>query len=259
MKTCFGYIDESVKVLGSLLVALNLVIPSQSFAEDILIAVASNFAEPMEQLIAGFEDSTTHEVEMSIGSSGRFYAQIVNGAPFHIFFSADQEKIAELVQAGLTVTDTDFTYAVGRLALWSSDDTKPIVDLEELDGAMVERLAIANPRLAPYGTAAVEVLEALGLADKFQGKLVQGENIAQAFQYVDTGNVKLGFVALSQIYREGNITRGSGVQVPEHLHTPIRQDAVMLKRGEGCSACKEFLDYIKSDEVRTILQEFGYQ
>ncbi len=250
---------KSIRILLTSVAAFLSLHPLTVNAEDILIAVAANFAEPMEQIIAEFEEGSVHNVEMSIGSSGRFYAQIVNGAPYQIFFSADQEKIEQLAQAGLTVEETAFTYAVGRLALWSAEEELPITDLNELDSSDFDRLAIANPRLAPYGVASVEVLKALELFDSFQEKLVQGENIAQAFQFIDTGNADLGFVALSQVFREEMFSKGQGIFIPEEFHTPIRQDAALLRSGQDCDACVEFLEFMRSQEARSILHSFGYQ
>lgn len=250
---------KSIRTLLASVGAIFSFCPLSVYAEDILIAVAANFAEPMEQIIAEFEEGTPHKVDISIGSSGRFYAQIVNGAPYQIFFSADQDKIEQLVQAGLTVENTDFTYAVGRLALWSADKELPIAGIDELDPSGFDRLAIANPRLAPYGVASVEVLKALGMFDSFRDKFVQGENIAQTYQFVDTGNADLGLVALSQVFQEGRFSKGQGLLIPQEYHAPIRQDAALLMSGQGCKACLDFLGFIKSQDAKAILQSFGYQ
>ncbi|MDA0687925.1 MAG: molybdate ABC transporter substrate-binding protein [Proteobacteria bacterium] len=243
-------------------VALQLLIlpllTSQSRAEEILVAVASNFAEPMAQIIAEFEAGTGHRIEMAIGSSGRFYAQIVNGAPFQIFFSADQDKVAQLAVNGLIVPDTEFTYAVGRLVLWSAAENSDLVDLDRLADSSFQRLAIANPRVAPYGAAAVEVLQSVGISPLNDQRIVQGENIAQAFQFVDTGNAELGLVALSQVYRDGRLVKGSSQIVSQDLHQPIRQDAVLLARAAECGACRQFLDFVASETGQRIMQSFGY-
>lgn len=245
--------------LGVVLQLLILpLLTGQSRAEEILVAVASNFAEPMAQIIADFESGTGHRIEMAIGSSGRFYAQIVNGAPFQIFFSADQDKVSQLAANGLIVPGTEFTYAVGRLVLWSAAENSDLVELERLADSSFQRLAIANPRVAPYGAAAVDVLQSFGISPMSDPRIVQGENIAQAFQFVETGNAELGLVALSQVYRDGRLVKGSGQIVSQDLHQPIRQDAVLLARAAECGACHQFLEFIASETSQRIMQYYGY-
>ena len=240
-------------------------------ADTITIAVASNFRSVMNQLINEFEAQSGHEVLVSYGSSGRFFAQINNGAPFDAFFSADQEMPA-LIEAedqgqgeqgeegeeGKRVTRR-FTYAIGALALWSKSPGLQLDNGEALRQGAFNKLSIANPRLAPYGAAAVEVLAELGLEESTRGRWVQGENITQAFQFVDSGNAELGFVALSQIMRDGAIGEGSVWLVPSELHRPIRQDAVLLNRGLDKKAAIEFMDFVKSDKARMIIQSYGYR
>ncbi len=240
--------------------ALGIVLLSDSAnADEILIAVASNFVEPMTEIIARFEQETGHTVEMAVGSSGRIYAQIVNGAPFQIFFSADQEKIEQLESDGLVIQGSRFTYAKGRLALWSSHSELALTELEGLKSANIRRLAIANPRVAPYGIAAMETLASLDAVDVWQSRIVQGENIAQTYQFVETGNADMGFVALSQVFRNGNFISGRGLLVPGELHQPIRQDVAQLIGAESCIACAHFLDFIKSEESMRLISGFGYQ
>jgi molybdate transport system substrate-binding protein len=228
-------------------------------ADEIKVAVASNFTTTMNDIAAAFEASTGHKLSLSYGSSGKFYAQIKNGAPFEIFFSADVEKPLQLEKDGLTVADTRFTYAIGMLALWSS---KPgLVDTEGkiLSQGNFNKLAIANPRLAPYGVAAMQVLEALNITKSLKPKLVQGENIAQTFQFVETGNAELGFIALSQIMKRGLITKGSTWIVPSYLHKPVRQDAVLLKAGADSTAARQLLKFMRSRQATSIIAAYGYR
>ncbi len=227
-------------------------------ADQVQVAVAANFAGPMEKVAAAFKEKTGHEVLISKGSTGKFYAQIKNGAPFEVFFSADDETPAKLEQEGQAVAGSRFTYAIGRLVLWS---TKPdFVDDkgEILKKGNFERLAIASPKLAPYGRAAEETLKALGLYDKLEPKFVIGENIAQANQFVATGNAELGFVALSQVYEDGKIKQGSAWIVPILLHKPIRQDVVLLNPGKDKPAAKALLEFMKSDAAKAIVTAAGY-
>jgi len=220
------------------------------------IAVASNFVAPMKALAAQFERETGHTLALSSGATGKFYAQIKHGAPFDVLLAADDETPARLLREG--EASTRFTYAIGRLALWSA---KP----ELIDGTdavlkqnRFRRLAIANPKLAPYGAAASEVVSRLGLADAIQGKFVIGENIAQTYQFVASGNAELGFVALSQVMQDGRLTGGSVWIVPAALHTVIRQDAVLLKHGENNAAARALLDYLKTPAAQTLIRSYGY-
>ena len=196
---------------------------------------------------------------LSFGASGRFYAQIKNGAPFAVFLSADEATPLRLEAEGAAVPGSRFTYAIGRLALWSAQPGR--VDTE---GAVLQRgnfahLAIANPKTAPYGAAAVEVLAALGVLEGLKPKLVQGENIAQAQQFVASGNAELGFVALSQVWRDGKLSEGSVWVVPTRLHAPIRQDAVLLLAGRDKPAAQALLSYLKGDKARALIRSFGYE
>lgn len=226
--------------------------------EVINVAAASNFTAPMKALANTFEKLTGHVVRLAFGSSGKFYAQIKNGAPFMVFFSADQDKPTTLEQDDLAVPGTQFTYAVGKLALWSADpdliDTRASILMDN----RFNKLALANPRVAPYGMAAVEVLEFLQLRDRTEPKWVQGENIAQTYQFVSTGNADIGFVALSQIMQNGVLRQGSYWPVPDGAHLPIRQDVVLLRRGESSIAARALLDFIKSDQGRAIIEAYGY-
>jgi molybdate transport system substrate-binding protein len=227
-------------------------------AEDVQVAVAANFTAPMQAIAAAFEKDTGHKPQLAFGSSGKFYAQIRNGAPFQVFLSADDEKPARLQEEGLAVAGTRFTYAVGQLALWSAKEGVVDNKGDVLKKGGYAHLAIASPKLAPYGAAAIEVLKNLGLLETVQPKFVQGENIAQTYQFVASGNAELGFVALSQVMKDGKLTQGSAWIVPATLHTPIRQDAVMLAAGKGNAAASALMAYLKSDKAKVIIRAYGY-
>jgi molybdate transport system substrate-binding protein len=238
------------------LVALGL--PMSLRAAEVQVAVAANFTAPMRAIAAAFEQDTGHKALLAFGSSGKFYAQIRNGAPFQVFLSADDEKPARLEQAGMAVAGTRFTYAIGQLALWSAKAGYVDNKGEVLKQGAYAHLAIANPKLAPYGAAAIEVLKNLGLLETVQPRLVQGENIAQTYQFVASGNAELGFVALSQVTRDGKLTQGSAWIVPAHLHAPIRQDAVILANGKDNAAASALMAYLKSDKAKAVIRAYGY-
>ena len=202
--------------------------PAAAEAADVNVAVAANFTEPAKEIAPAFERKTGHEAVLSFGSTGQFYTQITQDAPFQVFLSADEATAEEArSRTASAVADSRFTYAIGKLVLWSK--TPDLVKGEEtLKDGKFNKIAIANPTTAPYGAAAVEAMKALGVYDTLQPKIVQGNNIAQAFQFVDTGNAELGFVALSQVVGKPS---GSRWIVPQNLYTPIRQDAVLLKKG----------------------------
>lgn len=228
-------------------------------AAEVTVAVAANFAAPMAQIAAAFEKSTGHKVVIAYGATGKFYAQIANGAPFDVFLSADAETPLRLVDEGLAVPASRFTYAIGKLVLWS---IKPgLVDDKGrvLKQGNFAHLAIANPKTAPYGAAAVEVMGRLGVNGALENKLVRGENISQTYQFVATGNADLGFVALSQIYKKGEFVASSHWVVPSHLYSPIKQDAVLLTRGQSNPAAEALLAYLKSAATRNLIQTYGYE
>ena len=227
-------------------------------AEELVLAVAANFMKPMDAIVAEFEDATGHEVRVTYGASGRLYAQIVNGAPFQMFFSADQDKPAALVEGGHAQAESRYTYATGTLVLWSADASLDMENGTILDSPGMSRLAIANPRLAPYGEAAEQVLAVFRSRGIAVPVIVMGENISQAFQFVETGNAAAGLVALSQVMENGTIRKGAGWIIPPEYHDPIRQDAVITTRGIGHSAVQEFMDFFNSAKVRTILSDYGY-
>ena len=242
------------------LVALGgLSLPGAScFADEVQVAVAANFAGPFQQIATGFQAATGHQAIVSTGSTGKFHAQIANGAPFAVLIAADDETPAKLINEGLAVKGSSFTYAVGKLVLWSA---KPgFVDPrgEVLQKGQFDHLAIANPKLAPYGAAGLEVLKKLGVHAALAGKLVQAENIAQAHQFVATGNAELGFVAWSQVAMPGKQPLGSWWLVPPQLHTPIRQNAVLLAAGAKQAAAQALLRYLQSDAAKAVIQSWGY-
>lgn len=227
-------------------------------AAEISVAVAANFAAPMQKIAALFEQQTGHKIALAVGSTGRFYAQIKNGAPFQVLLAADDETPSKLEAEGAAIQGTRLTYAVGRLVLWS-----PQPDLVDSQGEVLKtqrfsKLALADPKLAPYGLAAVETLTKLGLLEQLKPKLIQGENIAQALQFVSTRNAQLGFVALSQIQTESLRGQGSAWVVPAHLHSPIRQDAVLLNKGKDVHAARALLQFLRSDPARAIIRQYGY-
>lgn len=232
-------------------------------AEQTHIAVASNFTHTMKELIREFEKTSVHQVKASYGSSGKIYAQIKHGAPFQLFFSADQEKPLALYNEGLA-TGKPFTYALGALALWSSNNEFNNQELKKLQAGEFNKLSLANPKLAPYGIAAMEVLEQLNLVESTRKKWIKGENIAQTYQFVSTGNADLGFVALAQLFNK----KGSNKQdsnkanywpVPAKLHQAIRQDAVLLKGGENNAAAKAFIQFIGNKQSQAIIASYGYR
>ena len=227
-------------------------------ANEVQVAVAANFTAPMQKIAAEFEKDTGHKAVLAFGATGKFYAQIVNGAPFDVLLAADDETPARLETEHRTVPGTRFTYATGKLVLWSAQDGYVDGQGQVLRTGNYAHLAIANPKTAPYGAAAVETLTRLNLYDRVQGKLVQGENIAQTYQFVSTGNAPLGFVALSQVYRDGRFTSGSGWIVPANLHSPIRQDAVILAKGGANPAARALADYLKSNKAKDIIRSYGY-
>jgi molybdate transport system substrate-binding protein len=228
-------------------------------AEEVRVAVAANFQSPLKEIALHFEKTSGHTTLISSGSSGKFYAQIKHGAPFDVFFSADVTRPQLLEEEGLVVRGSRFTYAVGRLTLWSPDP-----NLLETDGPTVlseepfEYLAIANPKTAPYGTAARSTLEALGLWNQVKDRIVQGENISQAFHFVYSHNAQLGFVAKSQVLDPAINGTGSRWDVPEDLYEPLRQQAVLLTHGQQNEAAKAFLGYVRGPEGRSIIKRFGY-
>lgn len=240
---------------GLLLIATAL---SPVEAAEVDVAVAANFTAPMNAIAAAFHADTGHTAKPAFGASGKLYAQIRNGAPFQVLLSADDAIPAKLVTEGLAEASSRFTYAIGRLVLWSADADRVDPQGSVLKSGTFAKLAIANPKTAPYGRAAVETLIRLGVLASVEPKFVQGENIAQAFQFVQSGNAELGFVALSQVMKDGTLSQGSSWIVPAELHAPIRQDAVLLITGKDNPAAVALLAYLKTDKARTLIRGFGY-
>lgn len=229
------------------------------FAGDVQVAVAANFTAPMKLIAADFEKHTGHKAILSFGATGKFYAQIRNGAPFDVFLSADEETPKKLAQEGLAVGDSRFTYATGKLALWSAQPGLVDAQGEVLKKGGFAKLAIAAPKFAPYGAAAVETMTRLGVMAAIDPKLVTGESIGQAFSFVSTGNAELGFVALSQIYEGGKLKSGSLWVVPGKLHASIKQDAVLLTKSKDKQAAMALMAFLKTDKANAVIRAFGYQ
>ena len=234
-------------------VALAFAVPAT--AADLQVAVAANFTEPAKQIAAAYEGRTHNHVALSFGSSGQFYTQIAHGAPFEVFLSADADRPAQAEKEGLAVPGTRFTYAIGRLVLFSK--TAGLVDGRGavLKSGRFEKLSIADPALAPYGAAAVQTMTRLGVYEAIKPKLVTGTSINQAYQFVDTGAAELGFVALSQVIAQ---TGGSRWLVPEADHAAILQQAVLLKTGQDDAAAKAFVAFLKGPEAGKVIKRFGY-
>ena len=228
-------------------------------AGEVRVAAASNFAAPLQQLAPAFEQQTGHRVRLSVGSTGALSAQIRHGAPFDVLLAADDETPQALARDGLGVASSRFTYAIGRLVLWSRQPQRVDDAGEVLRHGFAERLALANPKLAPYGVAAIETLTRMGLWPALQSRVVMGENIAQTYQFVSTGNASVGFVALSQVWSQGRIREGSGWIVPPDWHRPIRQDAIVLRAGQGQPAVEAWMRYLRSESARALIRAHGYE
>ncbi len=238
---------------------LAVAISGAALADEVQIAVAANFTAPSKQIAADFEKDTGHKAALSFGATGKFYAQIRNGAPFEVLLAADDETPGRLEREGAAVPGSRFTYATGRLVLWSAKPGFVDDKGEVLHKGDFRHLSIANPKLAPYGAAAVEVLTGLKLLGALQSRFVQAENIAQAHQFVASGNAELGFVALSQVMKDGKLGEGSAWIVPAGLHQPIRQDAAILDKGRGKPGAEAWLKYLKGDKAKAVIRSFGYE
>ncbi|MBO0903053.1 molybdate ABC transporter substrate-binding protein [Jiella sonneratiae] len=243
------------RLLSAALFATTVLAASQAAAaETTVVAVAANFTEPAKEIATAFHEATGDTAKLSFGSTGALYTQIGQGAPFEVFLAADDERPRRAVDEGLAVKGSGFTYAVGTLVLYSTDP-KLVGGPDALKTGDFDKIAIANPKTAPYGTAAVETMKKLGVYDDLADKIVQGNSIAQTFQFVSTGNAELGFVALSQVVGD---EAGSRWVVPAADHTAIRQDAVLLKTGASNEAAKEFLDFLKGPQAKKIIEKYGY-
>lgn len=231
---------------------------STALAAEAQVAVAANFAEPIKAIAAVLEKTTGHTLKISTGASGAIYTQIRNGAPFDVFLSADHQRPEMLEKDGLAQPSTRFTYATGQLVLWSVKANRVDAKGEVLKAADLGKVAYANPKTAPYGAAAVQVMERLSLGAALAPKLVQGESIGQTFGFVKTGNADVGFVAMSQVLLGGRLKEGSMWAVPPALHDPIRQDAVILKKGADNEAAKALFKLLQSPNIKDLIRSYGY-
>lgn len=242
------------KLVSTLLALGILSLGAAVHAGETRIAAAANFTQPAKEIGALFEKATRHRAVFSFGSTGQLYAQISQGAPFDVFLAADRTRAKQAVAMGFAVKYSRFTYATGRIVLFSRDAAL-VRGPESLKSADFNKLAIANPATAPYGAAAVAAMKALGVFDRLRDKMVRGNSIAQAYQLVSTGNAELGFVALSQVVHGDG---GSRWVVPRKLHPPIRQDAVLLTRGRTSDAARAFIVFLKGAEARAVKEKYGY-
>ncbi len=234
------------------------VLANQALADELKIAVAANFLKTIETLGQNFEKQTGHSIKVSGGPTGKLYAQIENGAPFDIFFSADQKSTKKLEDDGKIKAGSRFIYAQGRLSLWMPNVSAGVEAVDVLKQADFKHLALANPKAAPYGTAAEQTLDKLGLLETLRPKFVMGENIGQTYQFVATGNAQLGFVAHSYTVDPKHVNKGSYWLVPQSYHSPLDQDVVILKKAENSQTAQAFVDYVRSAEGRSIIEASGY-
>lgn len=245
--------------LGLVAVAFMLATARLANAGEVNAAVAANFTEPVKLIAEAFQKDTGHTVKLSFGSSGKFYSQIKEGAPFDVFLAADEKNPKLLEKEGLAVEGTRFVYALGKLVLWSAQpgyvDDKGYV----LRKGSYNKIAYADPKLAPYGLAAKETLEDMGLWSVVQSKLVTGESITQTYQFAATGNAEMAFIALSQITKDGKVSEGSYWLVPAHMYNPIKQAAVQLSAAKDKAAAQAFLTYLKNEKSVAIIRSFGYE
>lgn len=245
------------RIQNYLMLALLGLVPLRCYSAEALLAVAANFSVPARAIATQFEQVTGHKILVSQGSSGKLYAQIRNGAPFDVFLSADQKHPQLLLEQGLAVVDSRFTYAHGALALWSAKNDM-MLDEHVLARQEFKKIALANPDLAPYGLAALQALESMKLDKALQKKMVYGENISQTYQFVASGNAELGFVALSQVFTNEDAHGGSYWRIPSLLHEAIAQDAVLLLQGSNNEAAQAFMNYLSSAEAVEIITRYGY-
>ena len=231
---------------------------STAHADEVSVAVAANFTAPMQKIAQMFEADTGHKAVLSFGATGKFYAQINNGAPFGILLAADDTTPEKIAKEGKGVDASRFTYAIGQLVLWSKQANYVDDKGNVLKTGDYKHIAIANPKLAPYGLAAMETLGKLGLTEQVQAKTVLGENIGQTYQFAASGNAQLGFVALSQVMEDGKLREGSAWVVPGSMHQPIRQDAIVLNSAKDNVAAKALMDYLKGDKAKAVITSFGY-
>jgi len=246
-------------LLNRFTAALLALVPWFAQAETVQVAVAANFAEPIKAIAAEWQRTSGHKLNATAGATGKLYAQIKNGAPFDVFLAANAQAPEALEAEGLVEPGSRFTYAKGQLVLWSANAQRVDAQGEVLNRADLGKVAYANPKTAPYGTAAVQLMTALGLTAALTPKLVQGESIGQTYAFVYTGNADVGFVALSQVFENGKLKSGSMWRPPRNLYAPIEQDAALLKRGANNAAARAFIQWLKSPEGQALIRTFGYE
>lgn len=245
-----------LQLIGAIVIASSA--PALTWAAEAQVAVAANFAEPIKAIAAVLEKTTGHTIKITLGATGKLYAQIKNGAPFDVLLAADSTATAKLEVEEVAVRGSRFTYATGRLVLWSSREGRVDDQGAVLRSPDLGKVAYAAPKVAPYGIAAVETMDRLGLRAALAPKLVQGESIGQTFNFVHTGNADVGFVALSQVLHQGRLRSGSMWLVPDSVHSPIRQEAVLLKRGAGNEAARALMQLLKEPATRSLIRTYGY-
>jgi molybdate transport system substrate-binding protein len=244
------------KSLLSMVLVILVVTPA--LAEQVLVAVAANFVPPFREVATEFEKMTGHNVQIAAGSSGNFYAQIKNGAPFDVFFSADNERPKLLEDEGLGVKGSRFTYAIGRLVLWSPDPDL-VKGEDTLRSQKFKHLAVANPKTAPYGVAAMRAMQKLGVWESVQPRIVLGENIGQTMGFIESGNAELGFLALSQVMDPKIKGKGGRWDVPNDFHDPIQQDVILLAKGKENPAAKALMEFVGRSQATAIIERYGYE
>ena len=246
--------------LGGLAAAvIAMAMPVSLHAAQASVAVAANFMAPMKRIAQDFERDTGHKLTLAFGATGQFYAQIRHGAPFAVLLSADDETPLKLEKEGLGVPGSRWTYAIGKLVLWSKKPGFVDAQGEVLRQGGFEKIAMANPKLSPYGAAALQVLDHMGLRERTAAKMVQGSNITQTFQFVSSENAQLGFIALSQVIENGKLKQGSAWLVPSAMHAPLQQDALLLNPGKDNAAAVAFLKYLQGDQAKAVIRAFGYE
>ena len=246
--------------LGGLAAAvIAMAMPVSLHAAQASVAVAANFMAPMKRIAQDFERDTGHKLTLAFGATGQFYAQIRHGAPFAVLLSADDETPLKLEKEGLGVPGSRWTYAIGKLVLWSKKPGFVDAQGEVLRQGGFEKIAMANPKLSPYGAAALQVLDHMGLRERTAAKMVQGSNITQTFQFVSSENAQLGFIALSQVFDNGKLKQGSAWLVPSAMHAPLQQDALLLNPGKDNAAAVAFLKYLQGDQAKAVIRAFGYE
>jgi molybdate transport system substrate-binding protein len=248
-----------MKSLKILLLHLCVLVSTASWGSDVNLAVAANFTGPMEKIAAAFQRASGHKAVIAYGTVGKFYAQIKNDAPFEVLISSDADTPSRLEREGLAIPASCFTYAIGKLVLWSAKAGVVDDKGEVLKRGHFRHLALANPKMAVYGAAAVDVMNRLGVASALEPKFVLGESVTQTYQFTASGNADLGFVALSQIYQDGRFAPGSHWLVPAALYPRLRQEAVLLAKGKNNPAAKELLEYLKSEAAKAIIRAYGYE